>query len=324
MHFRVFMTGSGISEVARQFLENNHCTLAQGTPQDTPEELAAKIAAFDPHALIVRQGKITPDVQNAAPSLKVICKHGVGLDNIDVDHATSLGIPVMFTPGANFESVAEHTLALILALTRYIPFENTRVKQGTFDKKHYAGLELKGKTIGLIGYGPIARRLLQLLEPFGVNALVCRRSQQKIDLPAYARQVDSWNTLFEKSDIISLHCPLTPDTTGLINADNIARMKRGVYLINTARGAMIAEQALADALQTGHIAGAALDTLTTEPPPANHPLMKWDNVIITPHVGGSSDLSLTNMGMGAAKNILAVLRGEPIDTAAVKNKAVVN
>ena len=322
MHFRVFMTGSGISGVARQFLENNHCTLAQGTPQDTPEELAAKIAAFDPHALIVRQGKITPDVQNAAPSLKVICKHGVGLDNIDVDHATSLSIPVMLTPGANFESVAEHTLALILALTRDIPFENTRVKKGTFDKKSYAGLELKGKTIGLIGYGPIAKRLLQLMEPFGVSALVCRRSQQKMDLPAHASQVDSWNVIYEKSDIISLHCPLTPETTGLINADNIARMKRGVYLINTARGAIIEEQDLANALQTGHIAGAALDTLTTEPPPADHPLLKRDNVIITPHVGGSSDLSLTNMGMGAAKNILSVLRNEAIDHSTVKNQHI--
>ncbi|HCO60220.1 MAG TPA: hypothetical protein DIT58_08520, partial [Porticoccaceae bacterium] len=185
------------------------------------------------------------------------------------------------------------------------------------------GFNLNTRTVGVIGTGRIGSVFCRIMQGFGCRVLAYDPTVNT-ELQSLGVEYTNLVTLFSESDIISLHCPLTPDTTGLINADNIARMKRGVYLINTARGAMIAEQALADALQTGHIAGAALDTLTTEPPPANHPLMKWDNVIITPHVGGSSDLSLTNMGMGAAKNILAVLRGEPIDTTAVKNKAVVN
>lgn len=322
MRYRIFMTGSGIAEEAQQFLRENDCELATGEPQDSPEVIAEKLAQFEPHALIVRQGKILPNVQSASTNLKVICKHGVGLDNIDIEAASQLGIPVMFTPGANFEAVAEHTLALILAATRKIPQENQRVKNGIFDKKQYGGLELKGKTLGIVGYGSIAKQLIALLAPFKLNVLMYRRSAQEEDLPAYVRQAKTMDEVLFESDIISLHCPLTAETTGLINKESINKMKSGVYIINTARGAIINEADLVKALKTGRIAGAALDTLEVEPPAVDNPLYELENVILSPHIAGSSDHSAKNMGLGAAMNVLSVLRGEAINMTAVKNPEV--
>jgi D-3-phosphoglycerate dehydrogenase len=164
--FRVFETGSGIAQEARDYLVERGCVLDRGRPQDSEEELEASLARFDPDALIVRQGRISRRVQMAAARLKVICKHGVGPDNIDIAAATERGIPVLFTPGANSEAAAEHTLALMLALLRRVRAMDHSVRSGAFDKSSYDGLELSGKTVGIIGFGRIGRRLAELLEPF--------------------------------------------------------------------------------------------------------------------------------------------------------------
>ena len=145
MSYRIFITGSGITEEAMHLLKGEHCQTEIGEPTDTPADLIAKLSSFDPHALIVRQGQITAEVQAAAGSLKAICKHGVGTDNIDIAAATALGIPVMYTPGQNFEAAAEHTLALILALARQIPLQDKRIRNGIFDKKITAGLSYSAK-----------------------------------------------------------------------------------------------------------------------------------------------------------------------------------
>ena len=319
---RIFLTGSGIVERARDFLRNNDCVIDAGSPNDTPADLARKVSASNPDALIVRQGKISAEVQDAAPCLKVICKHGVGMDNIDVAAATRRGIPVMFTPGASTNAVAEHTLALLLALLRRIPQEDRQLRSGLFDKTQYCGSELRGKTLGLIGYGRIARRLAELVAPFEVEVLVYHPSATDELLPQHVSKLRDIDEVLRHSDIVSLHCPLTANTHGLINEQSIMRMKQGALLINTARGQIIDEGALVKALCSGRLGGAALDVFATEPLPPNHPLFALNQVVLTPHVGGSSDASLTHMGMQAAFNVLAVLCGQPVDVSNVLNPEV--
>lgn len=322
MSHRVFITGSGIAEEARQLLRQEHCSFEVGDPKDTPDDLVAKLKAFDPDALIVRQGKITAEVQEAAAHLRVICKHGVGIDNIDIAAATRRGIPLMFTPRANFESAAEHTLALILALVRRIPNEDKRIRSGIFDKKKYGGLELFEKTLGIIGFGKIGRRLAELVAPFRMNVAVYHPSGTVEPLPPHIFKVKSVAELFPLADILSLHCPLTPETKGMINKQTIALMKQGVYVINTARGGLVNENDLLPALQAKRVAGAAVDVFEEEPPAVNHPFFSLDNVILSTHVAGMSDNSSKNMGIDAVKNVLAVLNGRPLDMAAVINHEV--
>lgn len=324
MSHRIFITGSGIAEQAERFLLENDCVFEVGQPKDTPEDIARKVGDFNPDGMIVRQGKITGDVMDAASNLRVICKHGVGLDNIDIEAASLRKLPVMFTPGANFESVAQHALALILSLARQVPSQDRKIRGGVFDKKGYNGIELTGKTLGLIGWGAIAKRLAELVAPFNMQVLAFHPSKTDEPLPAYISKANTVEDIYRQSDIISLHSPLTTETKGMINAHTMGMMKPSVLIINTARGAIINEPDLIAALTEHRIGGAALDTFETEPLPDDSPLRQLDNVILTTHVAGMSDASVVNMGMGAAKNILAVLRGEPIDTTAVKNKAVVN
>lgn len=324
MPYRIFITGSGIAEEAQQLLREANCIFETGNPKDTPEDIAGKLRSFNPDGIIVRQGKINAAVQDAAPNLKAICKHGVGTDNIDVAAATRRGIPVMFTPLANYESVAEHTLALILSLIRRIPLEDKRVRGGIFDKKNYDGLELLGKTLGIIGFGHIGRRLAELAAPFKMKVVAYHPSCTGETLPPYISKVKNVAAIFAQADIISLHCPLTPETKNMINIQSIAQMKKGIYIINTARGGIVNESDLFRALQDGRIGGAALDVFETEPPAADHALFQLDNVIFTTHVAGASDNSLKNMGVDSVNNVLAMLNGEPLDMKSLVNKEVLD
>ena len=323
MSYRVFITGSGIAEEAQQLLIKNDCTFQVGTPLDTPSVIAEKLKIFNPDALIVRQGKITEEVQNSADNLRVICKHGAGIDNIDVEAASRRGIPVMFTPLANYESVAEHTLALILSLIRKIPEQNNNIRMGKFDKKNFDGLELFRKTIGLIGFGHIGRRVAELIAPFKMKVVVYHPSFSDESLPHNISKVPSVEDVFPVADIISLHCPLTPRTKGMINEYAISQMKKDVYLINTARGGIINERDLILALQQKRIMGAALDVFEEEPPAVDNPLFSVGNVIVTSHIAGISDNSFKNMGVDAVNNILAVLKGESHDHECLVNKEAV-
>jgi D-3-phosphoglycerate dehydrogenase len=324
MRYRVFVTGSGIAAEARQLLQDEQCLVETGDPADTPADLARKLRDFAPDALIVRQGQITADVQDAAPGLRVICKHGVGMDNIDRAHATRRAIPVLFTPDANFESTAEHTLALLLSIVRRIPREDARIRRGVFDKKSYDGLELAGKSLAVVGYGKIARRVCELVAPFRVSVRVYHPSNRPEPLPPHVTKVDRLDDLWPSADLVSLHCPLTPETRRLVNRDTIARMPRGVHIVNTARGALVDEADLIMALRDGHVAGAAIDVFEEEPPPANHPFFGLDTVIFSPHVGGMSDNSVLNMGLESARHVLAVLKGEPPPRRAVWNTEVLD
>lgn len=322
MAYRIFLTGTGIAEQAREALREHGCIVECGDARDSEADLIRKLSAFDPDALIVRQGRITAEVQAAAPGLKVICKHGVGTDNIDIDAATRRGIPVLFTPGTNADAAAEHTLALILSLTRQIPRQDARIRSGIFDKKGYDGLELRGRTVGLIGFGRIARRVAELLAPFHVDVRVYHPSATEEALPRHITKVGGVEEIFRTCDVISLHCPLTDDTRNLIDGEAIARMRRGVLLINTARGGLIDEDALVRALRDGHVGGAALDVFQSEPLPPDHALRDLGTVVLTTHVAGISERSFVNMGMQSVHNVLAALERQPLDPATVVNPEV--
>jgi D-3-phosphoglycerate dehydrogenase len=322
MSFRIFLTAPGISPQAREHLERQGAQLLLGEPKATPEELARTVSGFLPDALIVRTGRITSAVMDASPGLKAICKHGVGIDNIDVQAATAKGIPVMYTPFANYESVAEHALALILALTRKVAEQDRAMRAGGFDKKSYQGLELYGKTLGLVGFGKSARRLCELVAPFRMDVIVYHPSQTMEALPPNVRKARSVGEVLSSADVLSLHCPLTDATRNMIDARSIRGMRPGVHIVNTARGGLVNEADLCAALQDGSVAGAALDVYESEPPPPKSPLFALPNIVLTPHVAGSSDNSLVNMGMESARNVLAVLRGEPVDEGALVDPGV--
>ena len=313
MAFRVFATGSGLLKEAQDFLKSEGCILEQGDPADSPTDIARKLARFSADALIVRQGKIDDNVIGASANLKVICKHGTGTDNIDIEAASRRNIPVMYTPDANYDCVAEHTLGLILSLLRKIPSQDSRIRRGEFDKKGFNGQELLGRTLGLVGFGRIARRLSQLVAPFNVTIVVYHPSCTKETTTPHVSKVSSLDEVLSQSDIVSLHLPLLPETTGLIDSRALCKMKKSAYLINTSRGPIVNEDHLIKALQDGQIAGAALDTFEVEPIPADSPLRQLDNVVMTMHTAGNSDASLWNMAMGSAQNILAALRNQPLN-----------
>jgi D-3-phosphoglycerate dehydrogenase len=324
MSHRIFITGTRIADIALQLLRDRDCVVEIGDPRDSPEDLARKLARFEPDGLIVRQGRIVGAVQDAAKGLRVICKHGVGTDNIDVAEATRRRIPVLFTPGTNTESVAEHTLGLILSLTRGIPQQDRRIRGGTYEKATYDGRELLGMTLGLVGFGRIARRLCELLAPFEVQVVVYHPSCTIEALAGHVSKAQHLEELLPRADILSLHCPLTSATRGLVNGRTIAQMKKGACIVNTARGGLIDEKHLVEALRSGRLGGAALDVLEDEPAAENSPLLGLDNVILTPHVGGASDRSMTNMGLQAVRNVLAVLEREPVDPRSVLNGEVLD
>ncbi len=286
------------------------------------DELAARVRDFSPHALIVRKGQVDRAVLSASPSLRVVCKHGVGVDNIALDAATELGIPVMNTPTANFNSVAEHTLALMFALARRIPHQDRRVREGKWDKRDYAGQELAGKTLGLIGLGRIGRRVAELAAPLRMNLLAYDPAVGADSIPGNITLVHTLAELLSQADIVSIHCPLTPKTRGMIGHRELALMGPDSWVINTARGAVMDEKALIAALREGVIAGAALDTFETEPPAPDNPLFSLDNVVLSNHVAGISTSSYRNMGLGAAQNVLTVLEGGRPDPSALLNPEV--
>jgi len=322
--YRIFITGFGLVAPAQEYLLAQHCSAETGHPSDTPEDIVAKLKVFRPDGLIVRQGKINAAVMDAATGLEAICKHGVGTDNIDIAAASARGIPVMYTPNANFEAVAQHCLAMILALARRIPSQDRRIRDGVFDKGGYDGLELGDKTLGLIGFGRVGRRLVELVAPLGLHVVIYHPSNRAESLPGKARKVESVEAVFGLADILSLHCPLREDNRGLINRRNIERMKPGACLINTARGGLVVEADLAQALESRRLGGAALDVFEVEPPSASNPLFGLDSVIATPHIAGSSDRSLLNMGRDAVDNVLAVLRGDTIDARSLLNAAALH
>lgn len=265
-------------------------------------------------ALIVRTAPCNRQVIEASPRLKVIGKHGVGVDNIDVAAATKQGIPVFFTPGANAEAVAEMALAMMLGLARRLRPAQRFVEEGRFleGRLTYRGVEMQGKTLGVIGLGRIGSLLAQKCSAaFSMRVLVYDPYiASPPEIPGVQlERVSELDDLLERADFISVHVPLTPATRSLIGPAQLARMKPTAYLVNTSRGAVVDEAALAAALRSGAIAGAGIDVFATEPTPPDHPLYGLDDVLLSPHVGGQTNEAMQAMARACAEGVLAALAG---------------
>ena len=246
-------------------------------------------ALGEAHALIVRsETRVTPELMNLAPNLRVIARAGVGVDNIDVPAATKRGIAVMNAPGANTVSAAEHALALLLALARRIPWAAEAMRRGEWDRKRFQGSELRGKTLGIVGLGRIGGHVAHLARAFGMHVL----GHDPYLAPERAAELEvklvTLEELLREADVVTLHLAATEQTNRLINADRLQLMKPTAVLINTARGELVDEVALAAAVEAGSIAGAAMDVFAVEPLPADSPLRKLERVILTPHVAAST------------------------------------
>jgi D-3-phosphoglycerate dehydrogenase len=272
-----------------------------------PKEYGEHLADCD--ALLVRSAvKVTKDVLARAPKLRVIGRAGVGVDNVDLPAATAAGVLVMNTPGGNAVSVAEQTLAMMLALARAIPQASASTLSGKWEKKKFLGNELRGKTLGVVGLGSIGREVVRRALAFEMRIIAYDpyvSANTAADLNA---ELVSLDALYAQSDYVSLHVALTPETKQMINAESLAKMKNGVRIINCARGELIDADALKAALDSGKAAGAALDVFEVEPPPAGFPLYQAPNLIATPHIAGSTEEAQEIVGIRIGEQMVQYLR----------------
>src|SRR5579883_1805967 len=271
-----------------------------------PGELAELIAPYD--ALLIRSStKVTREVIERASSLKVIGRAGVGVDNIDLDAATRRGIVVMNSPLGNSVTTAEHTIAMMLAMARHIPAADAATRAGKWERSRFTGSEVFNKTLGIIGLGNIGRivadRALGLkMKVIGFDPILTAEAAARLGV-----DLVTLDELFQRADFITVHTPLTDDTRGIVGRAAFAMMKKGVRIINCARGGIVDEQALADAIAAGTVAGAALDVFVQEPPPPDHPLLKLDNVIGTPDLGAATDEAQVQVAVDIAQQVINFL-----------------
>lgn len=298
------VTGNDLAAAALALLNDYEVIYAGKTPTD--EHIVALCRQHDPVAIIVRYGKVGEAVMAAAPSLKVISKHGSGIDTIDKTAAAARGIRVVAAAGANAAAVAEHALALLLACAKSVVVLNERLHAGHWDKATHKSIELEGRTVGLVGLGAIGLRFARMADAMGMRVLGFDPYAK--ELPSYVKSVDL-ATIWRESDAISLHCPLTADNTRLLNAQTLAACKRGVMIVNTARGGLIDEAALLEAIRSGQVASAGLDSFAVEPMTAPHPFHGEARITLSPHIGGVTADAYVKMGVGAAQNALNALQG---------------
>jgi D-3-phosphoglycerate dehydrogenase len=276
-----------------------------------PEELKAQIGAYD--GLIVRsESKVTADIIAAADNLKVIGRAGSGVDNIDTPAATARGIVVMNAAAGNSVTTAEQTIALLMSLARKTPQAHAKLKNGVWDKKSFMGVELQGKTLGVIGLGNIgkivASRALGLaMKVVAYDPFITKDAAAKAGI-----ELGTLDEVFTRADFLTVHTPLTEETRGIVGAAAFEKMKTGVRIINCARGGLVDEQALFDAIKSGKVAGAALDVFVKEPVPTDHPLLTLDEVIVTPHLGAS-----TNEAQDSVAVIIAEQLANYLETGAI-------
>jgi len=276
----------------------------------TEEELIEILPEYD--AIIVGVDPITKKVINSSARLKVVAKHGAGLDNIDLKAATERGVIVTYVPRVNAESVADFTFCLMLALARKLIPAHISTKAGKWESKKFMGTELYKKTLGIIGIGAIGKRVARRAKGFDMRILCVTGHPEKHreEAEKYGIEFVDLETLLKESDIVTIHCALTPETEEMIGERELALMKKTAFLINTARGPIVNEEALYKALKEGWIAGAALDVYTKEPPDSDCPLFELDNVVLTPHIAQYTKEVLFNLDLTQARDIIKALSGE--------------
>ena len=306
------LIADGVSQMAVDILKDEfECDVRDKLPA---EELLSIIPDYD--ALIVRSAsKVTAEVIAAAKNLKIIGRAGVGVDNIDVAAATDKGIIVINSPGGNTIAATEHTFAMMMAMARHIPIANETLQKGEWNRKKYTGVELKGKTLGVIGMGRIGSGVAKRALAFDMKVIGYDPYINEERCKDMGVTVGTFDEVIEKADFITVHMPLTDTTRNMINKDVMARMKKGVRLVNCARGGIINEEDLREAVLSGQVAGAAIDVFTSEPIPADHPLLGVPGLYVTPHLGASTVEAQIGVAVDVAQGIKAALHGEPVMTA---------
>jgi D-3-phosphoglycerate dehydrogenase len=290
-----------------ELLAKNGYSLLENNTDSPISPLELRDLGHDLHGAVVGMEKWDAEAMDAHPGLKILTKCGVGIDKIDIQAAAARGIAVTNTPGMNSNAVAEVAIGLMIGVLRQLPSSQAAAKNG--HRIVFNGPELTGKTVGLIGMGGVGRRLVQRLQGFDVSILVYdpyyvpRESEQQVF------ELAALETVLKSSDIVSLHTPLTPETHHMINAAALAQFKPGSYLINTARGGLVDEAALLNALRSGHLAGAGLDVFEQEPVDPNNELLALENVLGTTHLGANSFEAASLVGLANANAIIAVFEG---------------
>lgn len=299
----ILVTAHDLAPQALALLGDYEIVFAGKTPSE--DDVIALCRQHDPVAIIVRYSKVGAAAMDAAPSLKVISKHGSGTDTIDKVAAKARGIEVVAAVGANAAAVAEQAMALLLAAAKSVVALNERMHAGHWDKATHKSIELEGRNIGVIGLGAIGLRFAHMADAMGMRVLGFDPYAK--DLPAYVQRVDL-ETLWREADAISLHCPLTSDNANMLNARTLQACKPGVLIVNTARGGLIDEAALLEGVRSGQVGHAALDSFAVEPMTSPHPFQGQAGFTLSPHVGGVTADAYVKMGVAAAGNAIAVLQ----------------
>ena len=308
--FNVVMTAPGLAAPAVRLLEEAGCAIHYMPPYPGAEAVAARAAEVQADAILCRQGRVDGPVMDASPRLRIVARHGVGMDEVDLAAARDRGLLVTRAPGSNTEAVAEHTLALILALAKDLLPLRARLAGGAW-RGSGSVRDIAGMRLGLVGTGSIGRAVARLARAFAMQVTAYDPAAPASAFDGIAR-ADTLAALLPVSDALSLHCPLTPETRHVIDAGALAALPPGAFVVNTARGGLIDEAALYIALELGHVAGAALDVFEEEPPPPDHALRNHPRVFATPHVAGVTPGALVNMGVMAAECIVAALTGRDV------------
>ncbi|MEF8780439.1 MAG: phosphoglycerate dehydrogenase [Haloferacaceae archaeon] len=270
----------------------------------------------DANALIVRSGtEVTREVFEAASDLVIVGRAGIGVDNIDIEAATDHGVVVANAPEGNVRAAAEHTVAMTFASARSIPQAHVRLRGGEWAKGEFLGTELNGKTLGIVGLGRVGQEVAKRLDGLGMELVVYDPYISRERAAQFnAELVEELEECLERADVVTVHTPLLPETRGMIGAEELALLEGG-YLVNCARGGIVDEEALAAAVDDGTLAGAAVDVFETEPVPADSPLLGVEDVVVTPHLGASTEAAQENVAVDTAEQVLAAFRGEPVANA---------
>ena len=317
----ILVTGPDLDPSAAQMVADRGYRTVHTPPYADSAVISEYLQETGAEGIVSRMGRLDAAVMDAAPQLKVISKHGVGVDNIDIQAAADRGIPVLVATGANAVSVAEHAIALLLCCAKRILPLDAGLRDGRWEKPGFAGREIAGSTMGLMGMGAIAQATGRMAKGLGLRL---------IGYDPYApdsafeelgvTRCDSFDALLAGSNVLSLHCPLTPQTRQILNAEAIARLPEGAFVVNTARGGLIDEPALLAAIQSGHLAGAGLDTFAVEPPEADHPFFADPRIVLTPHIGGVTRQAGARVGVDAVRGIFQILDGQPVAPERIINR----
>jgi D-3-phosphoglycerate dehydrogenase / 2-oxoglutarate reductase len=298
----VLVTAADLAPQALELLADYDVVFAGKTP--TEEDIVSLCRRHDPVGIVVRYSRVGEAAMAAAPSLRVISKHGSGTDTIDKEAARAHGIEVRAAAGANAAAVAEQAMALLLGCAKSVVQLDQRMREGHWDKATHKSLELSGRTLGLVGLGAIGLRFARMAAAMDMR--VIGFDPYASNTPEFIERVDL-PTLWREADAISLHCPLTAENRNLVNAGTLSLCRKGVILVNTARGGLIDEHALLTAIRAQHVSAAGLDSFAAEPMPAGHPFQAEPRIILSPHIGGVTSDAYVNMGVAAVRNARSVI-----------------